>query len=112
MNLNSKQMRQMMKKMGMEQEPIEAEQVIIRMKDQDLVFNDPEVAQVNLMGQETFQITGDFEVQLREKTPDIEEDDIDTVVEQTGVSREDAKKAIVESEGDLAEAIMKLQAND
>jgi len=102
-------MKQMMKKLGMEQESIEAEQVIIRMKDQDLIFNDPEVAQVNMMGQETFQITGDFDVRIREKTPEINEEDVQTVVDQTGVSYDVAKKAIIDAEGDLAEAILSLQ---
>jgi len=109
MNLNSKQMRQMMKKMGMEQETIEAEQVIIKMKEHDLIFNDPEVAQVNMMGQETFQITGDFDVIEKETTPDIEEEDVQTVMEQTNVSKEEALEAIEQSNGDLADAILNLQ---
>ncbi len=110
MNLNSRQMKQMMKKMGMEQETLDAEQVIIKLADKEIIFNNPEVAEVNMMGQNTFQITGDYEIRDRETTPDIEEEDITTVMEQTHSSREEAIEAINDANGDLAEAILSLQS--
>ena len=112
MNMNSKQMKQAMKRMGIEQETIEdVEQVIIRMSDKDLVFSNPEVAQVNMMGQETFQITGDFSVEEKDVAPEIENEDIETVMEQTHSSREEATEAIKQANGDLAEAIMSLASS-
>ena len=111
MNMNSKQMQQAMKKLGVEQEPIDAYEVIIRMPDQDLVFRQPEVSQINMMGQDTFQIVGDFDVLVREKVPSITQEDIETVVAQTNSSKEEAKEAIIKSKGDLAEAIMMLQGS-
>ena len=103
--INPKQMQGMMKKLGMKQEEIEAEEVIIKCKDKQLRFINPEVSKINAMGQETFQIIGDYEEE------DIElfnEDDIKTVMEQTGCSEEEAKSAL-EKEGDLAKAILKLK---
>jgi nascent polypeptide-associated complex subunit alpha len=111
MNMNSKQMQQAMKKLGVEQESIDAYEVIIRMADQDLIFRQPEVSQVNMMGQDTFQIVGDFDVVVKEKTPSITLEDIETVMEQTNVSKEEAKEAILQAKGDLAQAIITLQGS-
>ena len=112
MNMNSRQMRQAMKRMGMEQQDLDAQEVIIRLADRDLVITNPEVARVNMMGQETYQVVGEVEERSRETGPSIDDEDIETVVSQTGVSREDAMAAIQEANGDLAEAILKLQAEE
>ncbi|MFP4522939.1 MAG: nascent polypeptide-associated complex protein [Candidatus Nanoarchaeia archaeon] len=112
MNMNSKQMQQAMKKMGVEQEDIEATKVIISMPEHDLVFSNPQVSQVNMMGQDTFQIVGDFDVVTREITPDITAEDIQTIIEQTGASKEESKEALEKSKGDLAQAIMMLHSSN
>ena len=61
-----------------------------------------------MMGQETYQVVGQAIERELDTTPDINEDDVQTVVSQTGASEEDAKKAIEDAEGDLAAAIMSL----
>ena len=58
-----------------------------------------------MMGQESFQITGEIEERSEGK---FSEDDIKMVAEQAGVSAEDAKKALLEF-GDIAEAIIHLK---
>jgi nascent polypeptide-associated complex subunit alpha len=104
-------MQQAMKKMGIQQTEIPAIEVIIRMEDKEIVIADPSVQKVNMMGQESFQVSG--RVEERElsssKTPEISEEDVKTVMEQAGVDEETAKKALEEANGDLAEAIMKLK---
>ena len=45
---------------------------------------------------------------LSGETPEISEEDVQTVVDQTNCSKEAAMKAIEEHKGDLAEAIMSL----
>lgn len=112
MNMNSRQMRQAMKKMGIKQDSMEAEQVIIRLPDRDIIIDSPEVTKVNMMGQETYQIVGEQREVQRDVTVEITDEDIETVVDQTNVTREDAKQAIEESNGDLAQAIMKLSAEE
>lgn len=112
MNMNSRQMKQAMKKMGIQQDQIAAEQVIIRLADKDILINNPDVSKVNMMGQETYQVVGDAQIVERDVAVDISEEDIDTVVDQTNVTREDAREAIKESNGDLAEAILKLSAEE
>ena len=109
MQMNSRQMKQAMKKMGVEQEQLEAQQVIIRLADRDLVINNPDVAKVNMMGQETFQVTGgEMTEQSRETTPGIEDEDVSTVSEQTGVDEDRARQALEDAGGDIAPAIMTL----
>ena|SRR3989344_6058865 len=107
--INPRKMQQMMKQMGIQQIEIDAVQVIIKTEDQELVFDNPQVSKVNMMGQETYQIVGTPIVREMDSTPDISQEDIDAVVEQTNVSEEDAREALLESEGDIASAIMKLQ---
>ncbi|MFH2028215.1 MAG: nascent polypeptide-associated complex protein [Nanoarchaeota archaeon] len=107
--MNPRMMKQAMKRMGIQQQDIEATEVIIRTPDKDLVINNPQVAKVNMMGQETFQITGEVEERELSVKAEINEEDIGTVMAQTGVDEETAKKSIEENEGDLAAAIMSLK---
>ena len=97
-------MKQAMKRMGVKQEEIEAEQVIIKQKDKELVINNPEVQKIEMMGQESLQITGDIEERDLNK-----EDDINLIVEQTNVSKEKAEEALKRADGDIAKAILELQ---
>ena len=107
--MDPRQMKAMMKRLGIQPEEINASVVIIRTDDKEIILKSPEVLKLNMMGQEIFQITSkEIEENQIEKTPEITEEDIKTVMEQTNVSREQAIKAIKESNGDLAEAIMKL----
>ena len=62
-----------------------------------------------MMGQDTFQVIGDPEEKPLSTIPDINDDDIATVMEQAKVSKEEAKKALKDSEGDLAKAILTIQ---
>lgn len=112
MNLNPRQMKQAMKKMGISQDEIQAEKVIIRLSDRDLVINNPEVSKVNMMGQETFQIIGEVQEELHDVTPSIDDEDIETVISQTSVTREQAIEAINDAEGDLAQAILSLKKEE
>jgi nascent polypeptide-associated complex subunit alpha len=105
--VNPRQMQQAMKKLGVKQEEIDATEVIIKTPDKDLIIKNPQVSKINMMGQESLQITGDIEEM--ERKLEINEDDIKTVIDQAGVSEEEAKKAIEETNGDLAEAILKLK---
>ncbi len=104
--INPAQMKAMMKQMGIKQEEIEAERVIIEKKDSRIVIEPASVQKIIMQGQESWQITGE----AREETKEvgISEDDVEMVTEKTGKSREEAKKALDESEGDIAEAILKL----
>jgi len=102
--MNPRQMQKAMAKMGMKQEEIDAIEVIIKTPTGNLIVKDPQVVKVKMMGQESLQITGTIEEESL-----ISDDDVNTVAEQTGKSKEEARNALEETSGDLAEAIMKLQ---
>jgi nascent polypeptide-associated complex subunit alpha len=100
-------MKQMMKQMGISIESIDdVEQVIIRTPEKDIVFRDAQVTIMDARGAKTYQVVGTPEEVPRE--PDIPEEDVRLVSEQTGASREEAVEALKQSKGDIAEAIMKL----
>ena len=107
MNINPRQMQKMMQRLGMQQQEIDAKQVIIRTSDKEIIFTNPNVSKVNAMGQETWQIIGNSEERLLEN---FSTDDVKTVMEQTGADERMSSKALTESKGDLAEAILKLKA--
>ncbi|MCL2687546.1 MAG: nascent polypeptide-associated complex protein [Methanobrevibacter sp.] len=110
--MNPKQMKQMerqMKKMGMNMKDLPGvKEVIIRFEDKELVIPDAEVNLMSVMGQETYQITGNaVEVELESELV-IPDEDIEMVANQAGVSKTDAEEALIATNGDLAEAILKL----
>lgn len=109
--MNPKMMKQAMKRMGMKQEDIEASEVIIKCPDKELVIQNPSVAKINMMGQDSWQITGEAVERPLETKPEINEDDIKTVMDQTNVDEKTAKEAIEKHEGDLAAAILELSEN-
>ena len=98
-----------MKRLGIRQEEIDAVEVIIRTPDKDLVITNPHVSKINLMGQETFQVVGKItEIEKNQKI-EVNDDDIATIMEQTNCDKEEALEALEECNGNLAEAILKLQ---
>ncbi len=111
--MNPRMMKQAMKRMGIKQEEIDdAEQVIIRCSDREIIIDDPQVSKVNMMGQDTFQVVGSISEREISTAPSISEDDIKTVMEQAKVSEEEAKKAIEDADGDLAKAILDLHEKE
>ncbi len=105
-------MDQMMRRMGVQQTEIDAEQVIIRCKDKDIIIDNPQVSKVNMMGQKTFQIVGQEHERSHDTTPTISDEDIKTVAEQAAVDYAKAKETLQETKGDIAEAILKLTDNE
>jgi len=65
-----------------------------------------------MQGQKIFQVTGEVNERALEKQAakvTVPEEDAQLVADQTGKSMEDAKRALEESDGDLAKAILLLQ---
>lgn len=106
--INPRQMRQAMKQLGIKQEDVDAEQVIIKLKDKEIVIDNPSIQKVNMMGQWSYQISGEETERSLDSTPEINDEDIHTVMEKTGRSKKEAEQAIIDANGDLAEAIMNL----
>lgn len=101
--MNPRQMKKMMRKMGMESEELDAEEVIIKLRDREIIIENPGVNVVTAMGQKTYQITGEEKANVT-----IPEEDVKLVAMQANVTEEEAKKALEDKDGDLAEAIVLL----
>jgi nascent polypeptide-associated complex subunit alpha len=122
--LNPRKMKQMMNQMGIDLEDIDAEEVIIRTADEDLVFHDAEVQRMDAQGQQTYQIVGEPESRPRGEGGDaaaaidadsdsdsesgFSDDDVEIVAMRTGASEAEAREALEET-GDLAAAVQKLE---
>ena len=125
----SRQMRRRMQQQGIDMEPINATRVIIEGPENTLVIDEPEVVLMKQMGQEIYQIIGDAEeysagevqigdteegeredaiVESEAKTV-ITENDIMLVAAQANVDKEEANAALIDSEGDIAKAILFLK---
>jgi nascent polypeptide-associated complex subunit alpha len=107
--MSSRDMAKAMKRMGIQQTELDAKEVIIKTEDKELVFKNPKVSKVNMMGQKTYQVVGEPVERPLSTEPEISEEDIKTVMEQTGVEHDKALEAIQQNKGDLAAAILQLK---
>jgi nascent polypeptide-associated complex subunit alpha len=122
--LNPRKMKQMMNQMGIDLEDIDAEEVIIRTPEEELVFHDAEVQRMDAQGQQTYQVVGepdtrprgageagtddDNEASAVESDSGFSEEDVEIVAQRTGVPEAKAREALEETE-DLAAAVQKLE---
>jgi nascent polypeptide-associated complex subunit alpha len=125
----SRQMRRRMQQQGIDMEQINATRVVIESPEKTLVIDQPEVVLMKQMGQEIYQVIGDAEefsageVEIGEKEegqsldvieeteakPVITENDVMLVAAQANVDKEEANAALIDSEGDIAKAILFLK---
>jgi len=111
--LNPKKMQAVMKQMGIQQQEIDANKVIIETDEKNIIINNPSVTKINMQGQENFQISGDIEEIEASEVEEVEEqnnqeEDIKTIMEKCNCLEQEAKLAYEKAENDLAEAIISL----
>jgi nascent polypeptide-associated complex subunit alpha len=105
--INPKKMKQMMKQLGMEMQPIDDVRRIEIATDQGTyTFDQAEVVAMTMQGVTTYQITG--EPRFEPAAPVIPEEDVHLVMEQTRAPEEKVRRALAETKGDIAEAILRL----
>jgi nascent polypeptide-associated complex subunit alpha len=117
--LDPSKMQQMMKQMGIDIDELDAEEVIIRTSEEELVFTDADVQRMDAQGQQTYNIVGDPERRAAGETSDsaeeaeenegIPQDDIELVAQRTGTSEDAAREALEATDGDLAAAVSRLE---
>ncbi|MEM3539090.1 MAG: nascent polypeptide-associated complex protein, partial [Nitrososphaerales archaeon] len=86
----------------------DVKEVIIRTNSKDIIIKNPNVSEMKAKGVRIFQIIGELIEEKVLAAPKFTEEDILLVAQQANVSKEAAKKALEESDGDLAKAILKL----
>ena len=102
--IDPKKMQAMMKQMGIAQEEIQADRVIIECSDKKIVIENPSVQKVKMAGNTSYQISGEESEESLEK---FSEEDIQLIMQKTGKSEEEVLSALEET-NDIAEAIVKL----
>ncbi|MCW4019759.1 MAG: nascent polypeptide-associated complex protein [Candidatus Bathyarchaeota archaeon] len=112
--INPRQAKRMMQRMGLSMNPMpDVQEVILRTSRKEITVENPEVAVLDMQGQKIFQVSGERitekELEKPEKKVTIPEEDVRLVADQTGKSMEEAERALEETEGDLAKAILLLQ---
>jgi nascent polypeptide-associated complex subunit alpha len=118
--LNPRKMKQMMEQMGIDMDDIDAEEVVIRTPEEELVFTDAEVQRMTAQGQETYQVVG--EPESRERGADeggsesggggdsgVPDEDVELVAMRADVGEDEARDALEASNGDLAAAVERLE---
>ena len=128
--MDSRKMQQMMKQMGIDMQELDAEEVVIRTPDEELVFTDADVQRMDAQGQQTYTIVGEPESHSRggdeaaesaeaeaevdaddvgDSDDGIPQEDVDLVAQRAGVSEDDAREALADNDGDLAAAVADLE---
>lgn len=64
--INLSQMKAMMRQMGIKQEEIEAERVIIETSDKKIVIEPANVQKIVMQGQESWHVTGEAKEEAKE----------------------------------------------
>jgi len=99
-----------MHQMGVKFEEVaDAHQVIIKTADKEIVIDNPDVTIMEIKGEKMFQIAGTISEKTVETKRDIPDADAQLVAQQTNVSLDEAKKALEQTDGDLAKAILLLR---
>jgi len=123
--LDPRKMQQMMEQMGIDIDEIDAEEVIIRTAEEDLVFTDADVQRMDAQGQETYNVVGSPEhrprgeggggaadagaVEASDDSDDaIPQEDVEMVAERAGVSEAEAREALEATDGMPLDAIQHL----
>lgn len=113
--LDTRRMAAMMKRLGIKVEELRGvKEVIIVLSDKKIVIEGAEVTVMDMQGQKTYQVVGEArELPIDGDTgakvgPKIPIEDIKMVAEKAGVSEAEARKALEDTGGDIAEAIIKL----
>jgi len=103
--IDPRKMQGLMKQMGIKQEEIDADRVVIEGKEKRIIIEPANVIRMTMQGQHNWQITG--EAREETKAEGINEEDVKMVMEKTGKSEKEVRKALEET-NDIAEAIIKL----
>lgn len=121
-------MQMMMRRLGMTTEAVDdVDEVIVRTRDKEHVFKSPEVTILTVQGVRTYQVVGTPEIRPRSAATEggssgtasgspaapappagPPEEDVQLVMDQTGVSREEALDALESTQGAPAEAILQI----
>ena len=109
--INPREMRRLMRQLKAKE--IDAYEVIIKARDGDYIVEDPQVMYMEIQGQKMLQVVGEMkkvEVEKEEEEELYTDEDVQLVMQQTGCTEEEARKALEEADGEPAEAIISIMS--
>lgn len=102
-------MRRMLDKMGLEMKDMgEIEEVVIRTETKELYLIKPQVVEMKGEDSTIFQVVATDIEERQKEVPSLREEDVVLVMQQASVSKDRAVQALIDSKGDLAQAIINL----
>lgn len=105
----NRQMRRMMDKMGLDMEEVQnVQEVIIKTDKKEIIITKPSVTEMKAQDNSIFQVIAESFEEKELEVPIFSDEDIQLVCQQAGVTEEKAKNALLDSKGDLAQAILLL----
>jgi nascent polypeptide-associated complex subunit alpha len=105
----NRDMRRMLDKMGLEMKDLGSiEEVVIKTETKELYLIKPQVIEMKGKDSTIFQVVATNIEEKQRDTPVFKEEDVILVMQQATVSKEKAVQALVDSKGDMAQAILNL----
>jgi nascent polypeptide-associated complex subunit alpha len=105
----NREMRRMLDKMGLEMKEMgEIEEVVIRTETKELYLIKPQVVEMKGKDSTIFQVVATDIEERQKEVPSFKEEDVVLVMQQASVSKDSAIQALIDSKGDLAQAIINL----
>ena len=105
----NREMRRMLDKMGLEMKDLgNIEEVVIKTETKELYLIKPQVIEMKGKDNTIFQVVATNIEEKQRDIPIFKEEDIILVMQQATVSKEKAVQALIDSKGDMAQAILNL----
>jgi nascent polypeptide-associated complex subunit alpha len=105
----NREMRRMLDKMGLEMKDLGSiEEVVIKTETKELYLIKPQVIEMKGKDSTIFQIVATNIEEKQKDIPVFKEEDVILVMQQATVSKEKAIQALIDSKGDMAQAILNL----
>ena len=105
----NREMRRMLDKMGLEMKEMDnIEEVIIKTDTKELHLIKPQVVEMKGKDSTIFQVVASDIEERKKEIPSFKEEDVILVMQQANVTKEKAIQSLIDSKGDIAQAILGL----
>jgi len=103
----NREMRRMLDKMGLEMKEMDSvEEVIIKTDTKELYLIKPQVVEMKGKDSTIFQVVATDIEERKKEIPSFKEEDVILVMQQANVTKEKAIQSLIDSKGDIAQAIL------
>jgi nascent polypeptide-associated complex subunit alpha len=105
----NREMRRMLDKMGLDMKEMDSvEEVIIKTDTKELYLIKPQVVEMKGKDSTIFQVVASDIEERKKEIPSFKEEDVILVMQQANVTKEKAIQSLIDSKGDIAQAILGL----